>query len=248
MVNDVGRLMVVAVEGGTEVGAAEIPFDTFFGAVDLVAERQVATAPVAADLDGDGSPELVLAHPGFRDVAGALDYELVYAYKLQGGVLVSQWTAAVGDGRLVMAPPAAADVDDDGRVDLVLAANDLSARTLELVVMSGRDGTRLATFVVPDAELCSSAPILADVDQDGTLDAVLGVENGAVVAVSLGVDADPADSWPLARRDLANSGCAARPSSIVTTVLKGVAVAMLVVGTLLLAVAVVVWRRGGRLL
>lgn len=108
--------------------------------------------PAVGDLDGDGAMDLVIA---------AYDGK-VYACRASDGKEL--WTAAPGE-RYYMSPMAIADVDGDGRPEVIAAG--------EKVTVLRRDGTIL--WSVPACpentyEAITRGPSIADLDGDGSPD------------------------------------------------------------------------------
>ncbi|MBI4615211.1 MAG: PQQ-binding-like beta-propeller repeat protein [Planctomycetes bacterium] len=158
----------------------------------------------AADLDGDGSRELVAAYEDgtvrayrvrpleilWSAAAGAGARIAILPAGSRRGALV---VAADEDGRLrvwdgaglplaerdLPAPPATrlllADMDADGRRDLVYASRE-AAHVLELP--AGRTKAEVPLERPPGVD-----PLLADLDGDGLLDIVLSLADGSVRAI-----------------------------------------------------------------
>ena len=135
---------------------------TFPDAADAV----MSPAPVAAaDLDGDGRPEIVaVGHSGglkaFRFDAGT-------------GVMARVWTSGVCDGAGGRTPddtggadewsgPSIHDLDDDGVPEIVYGAT-----------VYDRDGCVVTSLPYP-AYSQGVVPVLADVDEDGRIELVAG--------------------------------------------------------------------------
>ncbi len=123
----------------------------------VLAEYLFAPTTIA-DLDGDGAAEIVAV--GQRTHVFTADGEL-------------KWRADVGSTR----GPAIADVDGDGDPDLVLGARGRKA-----VALDGPTGKTLwsydATVGESQWEELDSAPLIADFDGDGGLDAFFVVGKG----------------------------------------------------------------------
>src|SRR5262249_42068343 len=118
----------------------------------FLAAQGARSGPVAADVDGDGRPEIVTV---------ALD----------GGVRIlrADGTAAPGWPRMTggfgMGPtPAVADLDGDGRDDLVFGGADSL-----LYAISGT-GANLPGWPRKLSAPVLSSPVLADIDGDGSLE------------------------------------------------------------------------------
>ncbi len=97
--------------------------------------------PILADLDGDGTPELVDQEWVFDAITGAFLFELEGRYHLQGTF-----------------HPLAADLDGDGRAELVIQDQ-----------VSTAAGTPLWRAVLAEASAKHVLPVQADADPDGEL-------------------------------------------------------------------------------
>ncbi|MCA9753565.1 MAG: VCBS repeat-containing protein, partial [Gemmatimonadetes bacterium] len=139
--------------------------------------RGVRSAPVAADLDGDLSLEIVtFANDG---IARAFEAD---------GTPVAGWprpTGQPGTG----STPAVWDLDGDGRDDVVFGATDSL-----LYAISGT-GVDLPGFPVALTAKMVSSPVLADVDADGELEIFAMVRDGRVFG--LRSDGTSLPGWPV---------------------------------------------------
>jgi hypothetical protein len=148
--------------------------------VDVAAGRIVST-PTIADLNGDGIPDIIVgateaARPAAASAVFAIDGR---GTRAPGGPLVPGWPATTPSAKLyplladgVTTAQAVADIDGDGRPDVVVQGN--AARPL--VVRD--DGTEARA--IDDAPIASgtllpllSQPSIGDIDQDGTPDIVV---------------------------------------------------------------------------
>ncbi len=154
-----------------------------------------AAAPVHAKTYGNG--KLIAGPPvggAFESQPGA--YGIVFATR-DGSVVRSDTTllssfpgfpTAAGDS--IAVPPALADIDGDGRRDIVVFAGSR-------IFAFNDAGAHLSNFpiAVPSSSPLSSAPIVADVDGDGLVDIVGATSEGFVVAYNR--DGQMAKGFPL---------------------------------------------------
>ncbi|TNE90161.1 MAG: hypothetical protein EP330_08875 [Deltaproteobacteria bacterium] len=138
----------------------------------------IASSPAVGDVDGDGSPDLVVAGLSGRVYAWSASGERLpgFPVAIEGRELDEFHEDTSWDNGITSAP-SLGDVDGDGVLDIVFAAMDQ-----RLYVFGGdgqlHDGYPLELCI---PELCGLAgfrilasPALGDVDGDGDLDAVVG--------------------------------------------------------------------------
>ncbi|MBX3228267.1 MAG: VCBS repeat-containing protein [Labilithrix sp.] len=118
--------------------------------------RGTNSAPVLADLDGDGRPEIVV---------GTFDGR-VYAFDAGGGVRAG-FPVELG-ARRVAASPAAVDLTGDGLPEILVASGDGAAFALDAT------GRTLPSWpiAIPSPRLTS--PVATDFENDGEPDVILG--------------------------------------------------------------------------
>ena len=124
-------------------------------------------SPAAADLDGDGYPEII---------AGSVDNR-VYAWRYDG-TWVSGWPRLVFD--TIWSSPAVGDLDNNGLPQVVIGVDAHKDTILPGSVDGGalyvfdRAGTTRSGFPEYLSEIVQSSPALADLNQDGYLEIVHG--------------------------------------------------------------------------
>ena len=139
----VGSLAVAGADGITLAAAVD-------GEI-LQQWRQPAAALNVADLDGDGSRELVAASPGG-----------VRGWVVTATELTPLWSDE--SGRL---PPVSGDLDGDGRDEVITLSPD---GILHVITADGEASHR---FSLADDGVLDASPALGDVDGDGFLEIVL---------------------------------------------------------------------------
>jgi hypothetical protein len=134
----------------------------------------ITSSPALGDIDSDGRIEIVFGssagslHAIRADGTEPLGYPVAMPF-------VEDWDPS----------PALGDLDGDGYLDVVVASSDGWLHALR-----GQNGLPLPGFPFPIVNSVGhplstrSSPVLADVDGDGGLDAVIGDNLGQVLAVS----------------------------------------------------------------
>jgi hypothetical protein len=131
------------------------------------------STPARADLDGDGSPDLVV---GFGSTfAGNTTPGGVRAFRNNGTTLWTYTTQDVGHGAgsdAVVSSPSIADIDGDGHQEVVFSGFDH-----RLHVVDGRTGVAESGWPKLICDTSFSSPALYDVDGDGRRDILVGSDS-----------------------------------------------------------------------
>jgi len=162
-------------------GSSRAPRYRWDGTLDLPSAYHYT--PALGDLTGDGAPDLVVGTWKGR-VA-------LYRNEGDGTFRVLDKAAADRDGR--HATPALGDLTGDGALDLLMGAADGAVYLYRNVGPPSEPsfGPR-AKLLPPSGERSRSAMTLHDVDRDGTLDLLVGAEEGLFVAENTGTPSAPA--------------------------------------------------------
>jgi len=164
-----------------QIGAATPSFVD--GTDRLVMTHRQTEALAAADIDGDGDLDVISA-ASLANSPEALQI-LVNLGGEQGGaegVFVEETASrlrldGIGDGFTDGLAVAVGDVDGDGSVDLLLGSDDNFGGALNrpnLLFRNRGDGTFEADPTFPGGSFETQSMVLADLDADGDLDAILG--------------------------------------------------------------------------
>ncbi len=167
-------------------GTSVSGFPRFFGG-------GISSSPAIADLGGDGVLDIVFgtANNEFHCVT-------------ETGA--DKWVRYFQQGGTSRAPsPAIGDIDGDGALDVVTASTG-GASGARIYAMRGDTGVELAAWKAADltdgvfygtgtSGVSECSPILADIDGNGTVDVLMGAEDGKLYGLTSA--AQPAAGFPI---------------------------------------------------
>lgn len=130
-----------------------------------------ASDPAIADIDMDGEIEIIF---GCKD-----NYDVPSIYSLKGATGGIKWKYTMEDMYYTRAV-AIADVNGDGKPEIIAGAGRLYADFENyhkiIYCLDGATGTEIWTYKIIAGHGATTVPTIADIDRDGKLEIVIGVE------------------------------------------------------------------------
>lgn len=162
-------------------------------------------APAIGDLDNDGTPEIVIAGKVRDPLQGHAVTNLGVLVSEPNGSRRAGWTliqlvgAPLSDALQPKQAPALADLDNDGKLEIVIAFADGTVRAFR------ENGNSLWTYdFAQGRRLYPSEPVIGDVNGDGQLDVIVGTyspdgsANSFTGIIGLSANGVPLAGFPLA--------------------------------------------------
>src|SRR5690606_24468896 len=138
------------------------PYQLPFGSLQSSGSMEI---PALGDIDGDGQMEVIHADENGQIYAHNFDGSMVTGFPYNTG------------GTNEHTVPALVDVNNDGKLEILITSrnrdNDLNAQ-LHLLTWSAGAVTQMSGFPINYYKGSSSAPVAADVDNDGLIEIFVG--------------------------------------------------------------------------
>jgi hypothetical protein len=148
---------------------------TFEAAVGYSAGIDITSVAIA-DVNGDGKPDVI----ALDSAADSFTHSAVAVLLGNGdGTLGTAVTYQLTIGGPTALSLAAADLNGDGKPDLVVTDGDTKGNGFIIVLLNKGDGTFPTQVTYPSGGFGTSV-ILGDVNHDGNLDAIVGIPSGSV--------------------------------------------------------------------
>ena len=137
-------------------------------------DEVITSSPAVGDIDGDGSPDIVVGAGDFwRQNGGSTDYNKIIALNANGGL---KWKFDVGANDRTLSSPALADVNGDGRLDVVEGTAD----TGKVFALNGGGGVIWQGSTGGIGGVLGSV-VTADLNGDGGQDVVVPAAAGVAI-------------------------------------------------------------------
>jgi len=170
-------------------------------------------APAIGDIDGDGSPEVVAGNNTLVENNVKVNY--IFAWRADGTPVPGwpvKYDRTISFSSFGFGAPALADLDGDGRAD-VIAASDANFEQPFALNAYRYDGTKVAGFPRPtfrtgSVDSCTVA--VADLDGDGRLELSWIDGDGNLFVWNLSAPSTATMPWPMYMHDERHSGFSPR--------------------------------------
>ena len=139
----------------------------------------VWSSPALYDVDGDGRVEIFIGSDSTPHRGGQL-----LSLDWNGGAVSLRWAQTIGE--IFQSSPAIADVDRDGRAEVVIGSGDLfgTVDSRRVWMWHADDGSRQVGWPVTVGAAVTGSPALGDLDGDGRLDVVIADRGGRLHALA----------------------------------------------------------------
>lgn len=147
------------------------------------------SSPVLADLDGDGKREIIAGDHSLSSGNGAVQ---IIKYD---GTIYPGWPKFTDNW--IYGPPAVADIDGDGSLDIAVGDQVLSGSPVSKVYAWDKDGNDLPGWPSDPVWAINNQIIIADLDGDGNVELVWDDNTNAGVYLGYNHDGTAMVDWPL---------------------------------------------------
>jgi len=174
-INGDGKQEIVIGDGGKKIYALNGENGTPLWSYEIKGS-EIVSSPAIGDVNGDGKTEVLVKDCGGHGSGG----DRVYALHGENGSKIWDYEL-IGStqGMVVSSSPAIADIDRDGKPEVVIEGYNF-----KVYALNGEDGSELWKY--PGCEIGahgSASPAIGDIDADGKLEIIIE-EHGSICALN----------------------------------------------------------------
>lgn len=175
-------------------------------------------SPVIGDIDGDGLPEVVAGNEKIVESGENTNY--LYAWRADGTILPNwpvKYDRTISATFFGYGAPALADLDQDGRADIIVSSDTLSGSDSALNAYKS-DGSKVPGFPKPTLNIGASSTntaAVADLDGDGFMEMAWINFDGLLFVWDLSAPSTAVAPWPMFQHDERHTGVSLRTAETI---------------------------------
>lgn len=169
--------------------------------------------PVIGDIDGDGLPEVVAGNETI--VESGVNANYLFAWRADGTVLPNwpvKYDRVISHTYFGYGAPALADLDQDGRADIIVSSDTTSGSWTALNAYKF-DGSKVPGFPKPTTftgAFATNTAAVADLDGNGLMEMAWIDGNGLLFVWDLSAPSTAVAPWPMYQHDERHTGVSLR--------------------------------------
>ncbi|HSE18108.1 MAG TPA: Ig-like domain-containing protein [Pyrinomonadaceae bacterium] len=191
-------------------------------------------APAIGDIDGDGLPEVIAGNDRIIENNASADY--LFAWHADGTILPNwpvKYDRQITASSFGYGAPALADLDQDGRAD-VIVTSDTTSGSYSALNAYKYDGSKVPGFPKPTLDtgaFVTNTVAVADLDSDGLMEMAWIDRNAKLYVWDLSAPSTAVAPWPMFQHDERHTGASLPtpetipPTAIITSPVAGANVA-----------------------
>lgn len=165
-------------------------------------------SPAIGDIDGDGLPEVVAGNDKYLENGSYTNY--LFAWHADGTPLPNwpvKYDKQLGGTSFGFGAPALADLDQDGRADIIVSSDSSYPQAFSLNAYKS-DGTKVAGFPKPTLDngaFVTNTVAVADFDNDGLMEVAWVDRANQLYMWDTSAPSTAVAPWPMFQRDAAHT-------------------------------------------